>query len=78
MRYDRYMRTTLELDEDVVEAARRFARQHGVTLGEAVTALVRKAITREAPPMRNGFHLLASRRTTKRPSLELVNQLRDG
>lgn len=42
------LRTTLDLDEDILERARLLARQHGASLGKEVSRLVRKAL--EEPP----------------------------
>lgn len=37
--YDGVMRTTLDLDDRVLAAARSRARSHGITLGQAVSEL---------------------------------------
>jgi hypothetical protein len=39
------MRTTLDLDDDILAAARELARQQGKTLGAAISGLVRDALT---------------------------------
>lgn len=39
------MRTTLDLDDDVVAAARAVARQEGSSLGRVVSALARRGLT---------------------------------
>lgn len=38
------MRTTINLDEDVMRAVRSLAREQGKSLGAVVSALVRKAL----------------------------------
>ncbi len=43
------MRTTLDLDDDVLAAARELARRSRRTVGAVVSALARKALTRAAP-----------------------------
>lgn len=43
------MRTTLNLEDDVLRAAKSLARERGISLGEVVSELVRKAL-RPAPP----------------------------
>jgi hypothetical protein len=43
--YDRSMRTTLAIDDDVLEAARSLARSESRTLGEVVSDLARKGLT---------------------------------
>jgi hypothetical protein len=45
MRYHHYMRTTLELDDDVVAAARELARDQRRSLGSVVSELVRRGLT---------------------------------
>ena len=53
------MRTTLSLDDDVVEIVKDYAAVKNLSLGAAVSDLVRKGI--EAPPpirMRNGIAVL--------------------
>lgn len=42
------MRTTLNLDDDVMRVIRTLARERGMSLGEVVSALVRDAL--RAPP----------------------------
>ncbi len=43
------MRTTLTLDDDVAELAGRLAKARGVSLGRAVTDLVRRGLTAPTP-----------------------------
>jgi hypothetical protein len=38
------MRTTLKIDEDVLEAARTLAGQRGVSVGAVISELARKAL----------------------------------
>lgn len=72
------MRTTLQLDEDVLAAARALAAQQGRTLGEVVSELARKGLAPAAAPQhRNGIRLMPVRADAKPTSLEQVNQLRD-
>lgn len=42
------MRTTLDIDEDVLRAAKELARRHGKTAGAIISELTRSALT--APP----------------------------
>jgi len=44
------MRTTLEIDDDVLEAAKSLARQSGRTAGAVLSELARRALT-SAPAM---------------------------
>lgn len=74
------MRTTLDLDEDVLQAAKELANMRGVTAGRVVSDLVRKALTPTGPvpKVRNGVPLLP-RRPVGAPilTMKLVNELRD-
>jgi hypothetical protein len=74
------MRTTLDLDSDVLQAAKELAEARGTTAGKVLSELARKAL--EAPSsatrVRNGVPLLRRRpRGTARPTMKLVNDLRD-
>jgi hypothetical protein len=72
------VRTTLELDDDLLASARRLARQQGVTLGQAVSELARQSLAATAPPKsRNGALLFAPKARAPRPHLRTVNQLRE-
>lgn len=73
------MRTTLDLDDDVLQAAKELASLRGRTAGQIVSELLRKALTTpSAGRVRNGVPLLPRRpRTAPRPTLALVNRLRD-
>ena len=44
MCYANSMRTTLELDDDLLTAAKRLARQKGVTLGYVISELARQSL----------------------------------
>ena len=72
------MRTTLSIDDDVLDEARALADHQNRSLGEVVSRLMRKALTRpeEAQQYRNGIPVLP-RRGGPRVTLELVNKLRD-
>ena len=76
------MRTTLALDDDVLDAARSLARQRGITLGEVVSDLARESLRSTAPenggqPHRSGLPLLPIKNAGAVVDLQLVNQLRD-
>jgi hypothetical protein len=60
------MRTTLNLDDDALIVARQVAQRERVSLGEAVSELVRRGATagppmRVAQPLRGRFALLPVR-----------------
>lgn len=72
------MRTTLELDDDLLAAARKIAQEEGATLGEVISRLARKSLAgAQRPRLRNGVPVFPRVRNGKRVDLELVNQLRD-
>lgn len=74
----RAMRTTLDLDDDLVLVARQLAQQRGMTMGQILSELARKALeTKPAPRMRNGVPLFVPKPGAKKPHLALVNRLRD-
>jgi hypothetical protein len=74
-----WMRTTLDIDDDLLQMARDLARQRGATMGQVVSELIRRAVEPQQPVrMRNGVPLFAPKPGAKKPSLDLVNRLRDG
>jgi hypothetical protein len=80
MRDDDAMRTTLDIDEDVLQAAKELAEFHRQTAGKVLSDLARKALTPTGPvpKVRNGVPLLP-RRPAGSPilTMKLVNELRD-
>jgi hypothetical protein len=72
------VRTTLDLEEDVLLAAKEIARRRGLTMGKVLSDLARQALTREASgAVRNGVPLFPVQPGAGVVTLELVNQLRD-
>ena len=72
------MRTTLDLDDDVLGAAKQIAAQQRSTAGKVISDLVRQALApHKAPKIRNGIPLVEPVKGQKRPGLALVNRLRD-
>lgn len=49
------MRTTLDIDDDVLAAAKELARAEGKTMGTVISDLVRKALTTPAAMGQLGF-----------------------
>jgi hypothetical protein len=81
MRDDPAMRTTLDLDEDVLQAAKELAAARGTTAGKVVSELLRKGLAPEATErrVRNGVPLLPRQPAgSPRMTLKVVNALRDG
>ncbi len=72
------MRTTVDLEEDVLMAAKELARQQGVPVGKIVSDLVRQALThRPAGETRQGIPLFPVQPNAGVVTPALVNQLRD-
>jgi hypothetical protein len=78
MRYTDTMRTTLELDDDLLATARQLSRQQGLTLGQLISELARQSLAAKAPlKVRNGALLFVPKAGASRPDLRIVNKLRD-
>lgn len=74
------MRTTLDIDEDVLQAAKELAAARRSTTGKVLSELARSALAPDAEPrgvVRGGVPVLPSRRTAKPVTLDAVNRLRD-
>ena len=72
------MRTTLDLDDDLVNTAKHLARQQGVTLGQVISELARQSLAGTAPlKVRNGDRLFVPKACVSKPDLPIVNQLRE-
>jgi Family of unknown function (DUF6364) len=76
---EKFVRTTLDLEEDVLLAAKEIARQRGVTVSKVVSDLARQALTRRVTgsPIRHGLPFFPIQEDAGFVTLELVNQLRD-
>ena len=71
-------RTTLFLEDDAAEVARAHAERHHITLGEAVSELVRQAA--EHPLLtesRNGLQVARVSPRSPKITANLVDRLRD-
>ena len=79
MRDDLGMRTTLDLDEDVLQAAKELAALRKTTAGKVLSDLARKGLAPRDPTLkvRNGVPLLPSRPGARIMTMKLVNELRD-
>jgi hypothetical protein len=73
------MRTTLDIDDDVLQAAKEIAANRETTAGRVLSELARKALEPgRAPRLRNGVPLMPRRKKgSPRPTMVLVNRLRD-
>ena len=76
MHYHLMMRTTLDIDDDVLLAAKQLASVRKKTAGQVISELVRQALTRPAEAQlihRGGFRLLPRTGTVITP--ELIDKL---
>jgi hypothetical protein len=73
------MRTTVDIEDDLLQAARELAENRGQTLGKVLSDLVRRALEGQTRArVRNGVPLLPRRpRGSPKPTMDLVNRLRD-
>ena len=72
------MRTTLDIEDDILLAAKELAREREVSTGKVFSDLARQALTRpEAGETRNGIALFPTQPGAKIVTMELVNQLLD-
>ena len=61
------MRTTLDIEDDVLQAAKELAQRQGATAGQVISALARRGLAvpqgrrKKSPAMRNGVPVLALR-----------------
>jgi hypothetical protein len=82
MRDDRDVRTTLDIDDDVLQSAKEIAATRGLTAGQVLSDLARKGLepssSRQRARLRNGVPILPRRPAgAPRPTMRLVNELRD-
>ena len=73
------MRTTLTIDDDILEAARERADFERKTIGEVISSLARQGL---CPPQqtlkfRNGVPLLPIQPGAKSATIELIKELMD-
>ena len=72
------MRTTLDIDEDILLAAKEIARECKTSVGKVVSDMARKGFTRPVKfKTRNGIPLFPRQPGAGVVTLEIVNRLRD-
>jgi hypothetical protein len=72
------MRTTIDIEEDVLFAAKELAAKRGTTLGRVISELARQALTRPVSVLtRDGLPLFPVQPEAGVVTAELVNRLRD-
>jgi hypothetical protein len=73
-----WMRTTLDLDDDVLAAAKSLAKVRKLAIGQVISNLARETLqSRESPRTLNGVPLFPRKPGPVCITLDLVNQLRD-
>jgi len=72
------MRTTIDIEDDVLLAAKEIARTRGKTLGQVMSDLARQSLTRKSPASKkHGLPQFPIQPDAGVVTTELVNQLRD-
>jgi hypothetical protein len=79
MRYAWIMRTTLDIDDELLLTVKEIAQQRKTTAGSVVSSLLRESLQPKSfkPEYRNGVPLLPRRPHGPVVTAELVNRLRD-
>ena len=67
------MRTTLDIEADVLAAAKELAQRQGVSAGKVVSGLLRSALTGEASAQRSGAEIVAGFRPFAASDQHLVS-----
>jgi hypothetical protein len=77
--YDVYMpRTTLQIEDDAFQVAKLHAARHGLTIGQAVSELVRQAAERPlVTKPRSGLQVVHLSRRSPKVTSEVVDRLRE-
>lgn len=71
-------RTTLKLEDEALEVAKAHAARHGVTLGQAVSELVRQGAERPlATEDRSGLRVVRLGRRSPKVTAAVVDRLRE-
>jgi hypothetical protein len=71
-------RTTLQLEDDAMKVAKAHAERHRLTLGQAVSELVRKAAERPLlTEERSGLRVLRLNRRSAKVTAARVDELRE-
>jgi hypothetical protein len=72
------MRTTLDIEDDVLQAVKEIADCRGLTAGKVLSDLARKGMTpTQESAVRNGVPVLPRQPGGRKITMKLVNELRD-
>jgi hypothetical protein len=78
LRHHTCMRTTLNIDDDLVRQIKRYAKGRSLSLGSAVSHLVRRGLSSRRPTrVVNGFHVADLPPDSPEVTSELVRRLLD-
>ena len=69
--YDQHMRTTISLDDTLGKAARRHAREQGLSLSALVAQALKALMTQRSRGPRRPFRLVTVRGGGPRPGVDL-------
>jgi hypothetical protein len=70
------MRTTLAIDDDVLDQVKEYAESRRMSLGKAATDLIRRGISRPAPThMENGLRVFSRSADSPLITTELIRRL---
>ena len=76
--YLEIMRTTINLEDDVLEQVKRYAEDRSVSMGKAVSDLVRRGLASPRPTkVVNGFHVVVLPSDSPAVTTEDVKKLLD-
>ena len=67
------MRTTLDIEDDVLAAAKELARRQGISAGQVVSKLLRSALTGAASTQHSGAAVVAGFRPFAASDQQLVS-----
>lgn len=72
------VRTTVDIEDDVLQAAREIAASRGQTIGQVLSDLARRSLqSRGRSAVRNGVPMLPRRPNAQPMTVKRVNELRD-
>jgi len=72
------MRTTLNLDEDALDLVKRYSEARSLSIGKAVSELVKRALTTPLPTREvNGLHVFVLPPDAPPVDTELIERLAD-
>ena len=68
------MRTTLNIDDEILEVARSLAGKRSISVGAALSELARRGLRKRAPSLRKGFPVFDVSRDSTPLTLDRVKQ----